>query len=87
MSKKDEILNLKTKAEELSHRITGGDGELMRAMDNWYDAIRKLEHYGEHKSLVAISGKDFPIIVDYINEECLMLIPESIYKEASDNMR
>ena len=76
-----------TKAQELSYRISGGDGETMRLMDEWYDTVKLQEHFSIHKGLVAINGGDFPLVEDYINEDCIILVTDKIYKDASKSMR
>lgn len=46
MTNKEQTEALRLKAQELSHRITGGDAEAMQMMDEWYDTIRLLEYHG-----------------------------------------
>jgi len=78
---------LRVKAVELSSRITNGDNESMRLMDDWYDTIRLLEHYGEHKGLISLCGGDLPMIEDYINEECILLVTEEVFRRANRAMQ
>ena len=87
MTYEDQKMSLRTKAEELSHRIAGGDAETMQMMDEWYDTLRNLEHFCEHKSLIAINGKDLPLGGDLINKECVILITKDIHKKANDSLR
>tara|TARA_R100000808_G_scaffold24201_1_gene55160 strand:+ start:1044 stop:1334 length:291 start_codon:yes stop_codon:yes gene_type:complete len=82
----EQVRTLRTKAQELSSRITNGDNESMYMMDEWYDTIRLLEHLGDHKGLVALSGGDLPLIEDYINEDCVLLVTDKAYKAASRAM-
>tara|TARA_R100001244_G_scaffold68278_1_gene55964 strand:- start:178 stop:459 length:282 start_codon:yes stop_codon:yes gene_type:complete len=86
MNSKEKIKNLRFKAEELSNRIACGDGEIMHMMDDWYDTIRLLEHFSEHKGLIALCGGDLPLIEDYIDKECILLVPEKYYSSASRGM-
>ena len=87
MTNKEQTEALRLKAQELSHRITGGDAEAMQMMDECYDTIRLLEYHGEYKSLIDINGSDLPIVKDYIDDTCVILITDKIRKLASDNMR
>jgi hypothetical protein len=79
--------SLKIKAEELSHRIAGGDAEIMQMMDEWYDTIRMLEHFGQHKSLVGINGKHLRLVEDFIDEETIIFITKDAFKKANDSLR
>ena len=82
----DKKESLQVKAEELSHRITGGDGESMAMMDQWYDTIKELEKLNKNKDLVALSGKDLPLIEDYIDDKCTLIVPRKYFTSASRDM-
>ena len=87
MTYKDQKVLLRTKAEELSHRIAGGDGEIMQMMDEWYDTLKMLEQFGQYRSLIAIRGDDLPLVEDHINKKCIILITEDVHKKANDSLR
>lgn len=87
MTYKDQEVSLRTKAEELCHRIAGGDADIMQMMDEWFDTIRTLEHFCKYKSLIAVRGDDLPLVEDHINKECIILITRDVHRKANDSLR
>lgn len=87
MTYEDQKVSLKTKAEELSHRIAGGDAEIMQMMDEWYDTLRNLELFCEYRNLIAVNGNDLPLVEDHINKECVILITKDVHRQANDSLR
>ena len=49
-------------------------------------SINEISKWLEESGLVAITGGDLPLIEDYIDDECIIIIPKKYYKSASFDM-
>tara|TARA_R110002020_G_scaffold44917_2_gene128884 strand:+ start:97 stop:369 length:273 start_codon:yes stop_codon:yes gene_type:complete len=87
MTNKELEKNLTNKIRSLSYAISNGNEEVLLMMDEWYDTIKLLDTFSEHKPLVALSGNDLPLIVEYIDDKCILLVPEEYLKNASKGMQ
>ena len=86
MTNKELEKTLSRKIKKLSSAIANGNEEVLLMMDEWYDTIKLLDNFSKHKALVALSGKDLPLIAGYIDEHCILMVPEEYYKNASRGM-
>ena len=87
---------LELKRDEFANIISDGDPEVLQNMQEWYDAcegiikLQKAEkthyEYLDMRGMVALCGQDFELIQDYIDDECIILVPKKSYKEASEGM-
>ena len=87
MTYEDQKMSLRTKAEELSHRIASGDAEIMQMMEEWYDTLKMLEQFSQHKNLVGINGMHLRLVEDFIDEETIIFITKDAFKKANDSLR
>jgi hypothetical protein len=46
-------------------------------------SINEISKWLKESGLVAITGGDLPLIEDYIDDECIIIIPKKYYKSAS----
>ena len=49
-------------------------------------SISEISKWLEESGLVAITGGDLPLIEDYIDDKCIIIIPKKYYKSASLDM-
>lgn len=49
-------------------------------------SINEISKWLEESGLVAITGGDLPLIEDYIDDKCIIIIPKKYYKSASLSM-
>ena len=48
--------------------------------------VKKITKWLKENSLVALDGNDLPLIEDFINEKCIIIVPEEYYSLASISM-
>ena len=97
MNSDDIKRKLELKRDEFSNTIAGGDPEVLQNMEEWYNACEGIvrlqraeeKHYEylDMRGMVALSGKDFGLIQDYIDDECIIIVPKSVHKQASRDMQ
>jgi len=96
MSSDDMKRRLELERDDLTSLLSDGDPEVIQNMQAWYDAcsgIAKLQsaekahyEYLDMRGMIALSGADLPLIKDYIDDKCVILIPKKSYKDASASM-
>ena len=93
------LRQLRQEVLELGNILCGGDPDLMQTLDAWFDAVREIEEieYGTKppfvssyvvvpKNMVVLCGKDWPLIEDYLDDTCKLIVPEEAYRQAGRAM-
>ena len=97
MNSDDMQRKLELKRDDFANTIAGGDPEVLQNMQEGYDAcecivkLQKAEkthyEYLDMRGMVALCGKDLGLIQDYIDDECIIIVPKSIHAQASRDMQ
>ena len=85
------VSEVKSVMYKIDHKVNGkvfsGDAEIMQMMDEWYDTLKMLEQFSQHKNLVGINGMHLRLIEDFIDEETIIFITQDAFKKANDSLR
>lgn len=80
---KEVIHKLRRDAEFLSGKLTEGDSELMQMLDDWFDVVTKIQQLENYENMVAVNGGQHLLVQDFIDDKCIILLPERRYKDMS----
>ena len=86
---------LKDRARMFARSLHGDVAEHIQTLDEYYNTVRELDEleYGMRppfvsaylaipKGMVVLNGGDLPLIEDYIDDKCLLVVTEEQFKAA-----